>query len=85
MCDKPDAITDLLTNLGEQPTMTMNNVSVNQEGVLIKTVIAFGVNKDTGTWSLVEFINDDWACIIGNGMGANVIINKKQININYGE
>ena len=64
--------------------MTMNNVSVNQEGQLIKTVIAFGLNKDTGTWSLVEFINNDWACIIGNGKGANVIINnEKQTNVNY--
>ena len=84
MCDKPDAITTLLAKLGEQPTMTMHNVSVNQEGQLIKTVIAFGLNKDTGTWSLVEFINNDWACIIGNGKGANVIINnEKQTNVNY--
>jgi hypothetical protein len=56
----------------------MNNVSDNQEGKLIKTVIAFGLNKDTGTWSLVEFINKDWACIIGNGKGANVVLNNKK-------
>jgi len=78
MCENPDAITDLLTNMGEDPAMTMNNVSVNQEGKLIKTVIAFGLNKDTGTWSLVEFINKDWACIIGNGKGANVVLNNKK-------
>jgi len=81
MCENPDAITSLLADMGEDPTMTMNNVSVNEKGELIKTVIAFGLNKDTGTWSLVEFINKDWACIIGNGVGANVILNNKEKDI----
>ena len=75
VCDHPDAITDLLTTLGEAPTMTFNNVSPTSDGRIVSTIIAFGVNSETGTWSLVEFINPDWACIIGNGKGANVIVN----------
>ena len=42
--------------------MTMNNVSPNQDGGVIKTIIAFGLNSDTGTWSLVEFINPNMYC-----------------------
>ena len=75
VCDHPDVIINMMELLGEKPQMTMNNVSPNQDGGVIKTIIAFGLNSDTGTWSLVEFINPDWACIIGNGKGANVIVN----------
>ena len=75
VCDHPDTITDLLTALGEAPTMTFNNVSPTSDGRIVSTIIAFGVNSETGTWSLVEFINPDWACIIGNGKGVNIIVN----------
>ena len=81
MCENPKSITDLLSNMGEDPLMTLQNVSVGEKGQLIKTVIAFGMNKETGTWSLVEFLNNDWACIIGNGKGANVVNNKKDIRV----
>ena len=81
MCENPKSITDLLSNMGEDPLMTMQNISVGEKGQLIKTVIAFGMNKETGTWSLVEFLNNDWACIIGNGKGANVVNNKKDIRV----
>jgi len=81
MCENPKSITDLLSNMGEDPLMTLQNVSVGEKGQLIKTVIAFGMNKETGTWSLVEFLNNNWACIIGNGKGANVVNNKKDIRV----
>ena len=69
VCDHPDVIINMMELLGEKPQMTMNNVSPNQDGGVIKTIIAFGLNSDTGTWSLVEFINPDWACIVGNNTG----------------
>ena len=55
--------------------MSFNNVSPTSDGRITSTIIAFGVNNETGTWSLVEFINPDWACIIGNGKGVNIIVN----------
>ena len=63
VCDHPDVIINMMEILGEKPQMTMNNVSPNQDGGVIKTIIAFGLNSDTGTWSLVEFINPDWAVL----------------------
>ena len=82
VCDHPDVIINMMEILGEKPQMTMNNVSPNQDGGVIKTIIAFGLNSDTGTWSLVEFINPDWACIVGNGKDVTIIINKDgKINI----
>jgi hypothetical protein len=73
VCQHPDYIVQVLTDeWGEQPIMTWNNVSVRENGMLMKTTIAFGLNKETGTWSLVEFIDEDWACFIGNGYGMEI-------------
>ena len=73
VCQHPDYIIQVLTDeWGEQPIMTWNNVSVRENGMLMKTTIAFGLNKETGTWSLVEFIDEDWACFIGNGYGMEI-------------
>ena len=73
VCQHPDYIVQVLTDeWGEQPIMTWNNVSVRENGMLMKTTIAFGLNKKTGTWSLVEFIDEDWACFIGNGYGMEI-------------
>ena len=40
-----------------------------------KEYVVFGMNTNTNTWSIVEFINPDWACILANGVGADVLIN----------
>ena len=56
----------------EAPIMKWDNVSVRENGELMNTTIGFGLNKVTGTWSLVEFISEDWACIIANGWGFTV-------------
>ena len=75
-CNHPDTIIQILDTWGEQPKMTMNNVSPNIKSELLQTVVVFGMNIETGTWSIVEFINPDWACILANGVGAEVLINK---------
>ena len=73
VCQHPDYVVKVLTDeWGEQPIMTWNNVSVRENGMLMKTTIAFGLNKETGTWSLVEFIDEDWACFVGNGYGMEI-------------
>ena len=49
------------------PKMTMSNVSPNLESEIKTTVVVFGMNTNTNTWSIVEFISPDWACILANG------------------
>ena len=75
-CNHPDTIIQILDTWGEQPKMTMSNVSPNLKSELLGTVVVFGMNTETETWSIVEFINPDWACILANGIGAEIIINK---------
>ena len=76
VCNHPDTITDLLDMWGEKPKMTMSNVSPNLKSEMLATVVVFGMNTNTNTWSIVEFISPDWACILANGVGADVILNK---------
>ena len=76
VCNHPDTITELLVMWGEKPKMTMSNVSPNLKSEMLGTVVVFGMNTNTNTWSIVEFINPDWACILANGVGAEVLINK---------
>ena len=76
VCNHPDTITELLVAWGESPKMTLNNVSPNLKSEMLGTVVVFGMNTNTNTWSIVEFINPDWACILANGVGAEVLINK---------
>ena len=76
VCNHPDTITQLLDAWGESPKMTMSNVSPNLKSEMLATVVVFGMNTNTNTWSIVEFISPDWACILANGVGAEVLINK---------
>ena len=75
VCNHPDTITELLVMWGEKPKMTMSNVSPNLKSEMLATVVVFGMNTNTNTWSIVEFISPDWACILANGVGAEVLIN----------
>ena len=75
VCNHPDTITELLVMWGESPKMTMNNVSPNLKSELLQTIVVFGMNIETGTWSIVEFVDPNWACILANGVGADVLIN----------
>ena len=79
VCNHPDTITELLFMWGESPKMPMNNVSPNIKSELLQTVVVFGMNIETGTWSIVEFVDPDWACILANGIGADVLINNRNM------
>ena len=79
VCNHPDTITQLLDAWGESPKMTMSNVSPNLKSEMLATVVVFGMNIETGTWSIVEFVDPDWACILANGIGADVLINNRNM------
>ena len=49
VCQHPIMLCKFLQMNGEKPIMTWNNVSVRENGELMRTTIAFGLNKKTGT------------------------------------
>ena len=73
LCDAPDKIIDIIKSYDENPYLKFNGVSPSSDGQYLKTIIIFGFNKETESWSLVEFINDTTACIIGNGRGIQLV------------
>ena len=73
LCDTPDNIIDIIKSYDENPYLKFNGVSPSSDGQYLKTIIILGFNKETESWSLVEFINDTTACIIGNGRGIQLV------------
>ena len=68
-CTTPDKIKQLLGDqLGEMPYMQGDGVSAATDGkTFIETNLIIAVNLETKTFSVVELINDNLACIIGGG------------------
>ena len=73
LCDTPDNIIEIIDSYDENPYLKFNGVSPSSDGQYLKTIIILGFNKETESWSLVEFINDTTACIIGNGRGIQLV------------
>ena len=68
-CTTPDKIKRLLGDqLGEMPYMQGDGVSAATDGkTFIETNLIIAVNLETKTFSVVEMLNDNLACIIGGG------------------
>jgi hypothetical protein len=73
LCDTPDKIIEIIKSYDEHPYLKFDGVSPSSDGQFLKTTIVLGYNKETKTWSLVEFVNENTACIIGNGRGMQLV------------
>ena len=68
-CNTPDKIKNLLGNeLGEMPYMQGEGLAAATDGkTFIKTTLIISINLQTKSFSVVELISDNLACIIGGG------------------
>ena len=74
VCGLPDVIRKIVADAGEIPVQQFGGVSPNVDGTsYLGTIIVLGFNPITRTWSLVEFIDKEWACIIANGIGVEAV------------
>ena len=74
VCGLPDVIRKIVADAGEIPVQQFGGVSPNVGGTsYLGTIIVLGFNPITRTWSLVEFIDKEWACIIANGIGVEAV------------
>ena len=74
VCGLPDVIRKIVSDAGEIPVQQFGGVSPNVDGTsYLGTIIVLGFNPITRTWSLVEFIDKEWACIIANGIGVEAV------------
>ena len=74
VCGLPDVIRKIVSDAGEIPVQQFGGGSPNVGGTsYLGTIIVLGFNPITRTWSLVEFIDKEWACIIANGIGVEAV------------
>ena len=68
-CTTPDRVKDILGNmLGELPYFQGEGTAPALDGKsFIKTKLIISVNLDTGTFSVVEMINEYTMCVIAGG------------------
>ena len=74
-CSHPDTIIGIVDGTFlEKPYMQGNGISAATDGkTFISTQVIIGINLETQTFSIVEIINPNLACIIGAGTGFRFI------------
>ena len=83
-CSTPDKIIDIVDKTFlEKPYMEGKGVAAAADGkTFISTQVFIGINLETLTFSIVELINPNLACIIGAGTGFKFIEGGgKKINV----
>ena len=68
-CTTPDRVKDVLGNvLGELPYFQGEGTAPSADGkTFIKTNVIISVNLETGTFSVVEMLNEYTMCVIAGG------------------
>ena len=74
-CSTPDKIIDIVDKTFlEKPYMEGKGIAAAADGkTFISTQVYIGINLETQTFSIVELINPNLACIIGAGTGFRFI------------
>ena len=72
-CGTAQEMIDITMRFGEAPTVIMEGKTMNTTGALTKSKLVIAHNKDTETWTLLEFTDKDTGCILNTGRGLKVI------------
>ena len=82
ICGPIERMIDTSKNLGEDPLLSADGMTLLQDGTLAPSKYVFGFNQKTGTWSLFEFLPDRLtACVIGKGTRIEIYKKEKGINL----
>jgi len=66
-CGHPDEIIKIPEAYGEEPMITGTGLATMPNGTGMEVQIVFGVNTETGTWTLIEINGPEQACVLGAG------------------
>ena len=84
ICGPIDKIIDSSKNLGEDPLLSADGLTLLDNGTLSTEAskYVFGFNQETGTWTLIELLPDGvQACVIGKGTRIKIYKKEKGINL----
>lgn len=66
-CEPSQNIANLLTNAEELAIIGGTNMGLSPNGQTYQSVIGFYINTKQDTWTIVEWIGSDVACVLGSG------------------
>ena len=80
ICGPINKIIDSSKNLGENPLLSADGLTLLDNGTLSTEAskYVFGFNQETGTWTLIELLPDGvQACVIGKGNRIKIYTKQK--------
>ena len=76
-CSNMQTLIDMVSKYGETPTIIMDGETGFPNGMRSPSKFVISLNPTTETWTLIEFVSDDQACVLGSGQG-NIALGKKK-------
>ena len=80
-CASHKTIIDTTKKFGEIPVIVMTGKTMNTTGILTDSKIVVSYNKETKSWTLVEFLSPEIACILNSGEGMEFIVLDKGMSL----
>ena len=76
-CSNMETLINMTKSYGEVPTIIMDGQTGFPNGVTTPSKFVISLNPKTETWTLIEFVSDEQACVLGSGQG-NIALGKPQ-------
>ena len=76
-CSNMETLINMTKSYGEVPTIIMDGQTGFPNGVTTPSKFVIALNPKTETWTLIEFVSDEQACVLGSGQG-NIALGKPQ-------
>lgn len=76
-CSNMETVIAMVRDYGEVPTIIMDGQTGFPNGLTTPSKFVISLNPETETWTLIEFVSDEQACVLGSGKG-NIALGKKQ-------
>ncbi len=68
-CSNMETLINMTKQYGEVPTIIMDGQTGFPNGVTTPSKFVIALNPTTETWTLIEFVSDEQACVLGSGKG----------------
>ena len=68
-CSSMEDLVEMTKKYGEVPTIVMDGETAFPNGMRTPSRFVISMNPETETWTLIEFVSDSQACVLGSGQG----------------
>ncbi len=69
-CSSMEDLVEMTKKYGEVPTIVMDGETAFPNGMRTPSRFIISMNPETETWTLIEFVSDTQACVLGSGQGS---------------